>query len=114
MAPNPLMRPVTWIVNHAAKMDFSSFHLSRLILMSKDSGMSGTTRSISLQTPNTTCCREGTKMQWVSSLPDIPTVSSHLKYDHEAKLESQDLPMVGGVVSLVIPKPSVPATIEVE
>ena len=43
--------------NLAAKITFGTVYLSRLILMSKDSGMSGTTRSISLQTPNTTCCR---------------------------------------------------------
>ena len=35
-------------------------------------------------------------------------VAAHLKYNHEAELEREDLPMFGGVVSLVVPEPSVP------
>ena len=71
--------------------------------------MSGTTRSISLQTPNTTCWRERELIECrVLSPSGTLTSNDHLKYDHEAELERQDLPMVGGVVSLVVPEPSVP------
>ena len=81
-------------------------NLSLLILMSSDSGMSGTTRSMSRHTPKTMCWKNRSYELKEHLTLNFP---SHLEDDDEGQLEREDLPVHGREGAVVIPEGPVAA-----